>query len=112
MHDLEMGVSIQPGLTAYENTQALALVSAPLITSNSLHVFSTVAAGTGAALAPASLPARILVCNRSGEDLLVWPPIGGSINQTTINAPWTVPIDTVATFLPIGPGVLNWYTSG
>jgi hypothetical protein len=68
---------IVTGLTAAGSTQATALS----ITA-SANIFGTVASGTGAILA-SSDGCRILVRNGGANALLVYAPVGGTMNGTS-----------------------------
>lgn len=79
------------GLIGLGTTQATALpIHSPL------NVFSSVPSGTGAVL-PGALPSGMMqgdsclvVNNDSTNALLVYPPVGGTINQLSANAGFSV----------------------
>lgn len=69
------------------------------------NVFTTVGASTGGTL-PANYQAgdSTYVSNSTGTNaLLVWPPLGGSINGLATNAGYTVAINKSANFIALSP---------
>ena len=77
--------SYSTAITAAGTTQANAYV----ITATT-NQFSTVASGSGAIL-PAGLPGQIVfVANDSANALLLYPPVGGLIDQAVANAAVTI----------------------
>ena len=68
---------VQTGLTAAGSTQATAL---PITAS--ANIFGTVASGTGAILAQSD-GCRVVVRNGGANALLVYAPVGGTMNGTS-----------------------------
>lgn len=92
---------VQSGLSAV-NAQAIVgtiantLTAAGTVQGNAvaltadLNRFTTVAAGTGA-IAPAMNPSdSIQIFNAGANALLVYPPVGGTINALALNAGYSV----------------------
>ncbi len=109
LHDVHaFGIGSAPGLTATGNDQASALPVGP----GCYCEFTTVGSGTGAILTAASLPARFVIANASATyDLLLYPPVGGSLNSASVNTPYAVGPGDVAVCYP-RDGILNWYVTG
>jgi len=90
------------GQTANNTTQA----TATAITAD-VTVFSTVAS-TGAAILPAGGAADILVMNGQATNaLVVFPPIGGTINGGSANASYSQAVSKCARYVTADG--LNWY---
>jgi hypothetical protein len=89
------------GLTAAGSTQATALA----ITAD-VNVFGTVASGTGAILA-FSDGARILVRNGGANALLVYAPVGGTMNGSS-NGSLSIATTKNAEF--VSRDGRNWYS--
>ena len=81
------------GLTATGTTQGTAYA----ITA-STSVFATVPAGTGAILPSAGANDVLTVANHSGTTLMVYPPVGGKINNRTANYGVAMPGNTAVEF--------------
>jgi len=80
-----MATSIATSATANGSTQGTAYP----ITTTSVQ-FTTVASGTGAIL-PTCVPGqRIFIANDGANNLLLYPPSGGVIDQSTTNTPVTI----------------------
>jgi len=77
-----IGGTVTTNLTATGSTQATAL-----LVSDDFNVVTTTAASTGVVL-PATLTAgdTIIVANYGANTLSVYPPVGGKINNGTLNA--------------------------
>jgi glutamate-1-semialdehyde aminotransferase len=90
------------GQSASNTTQA----TATAITAD-VTVFSTVAS-TGAAILPAGGSADILVMNGQATNaLVVFPPIGGTINGGSANASYSQAVSKCARYVTADG--LNWY---
>jgi hypothetical protein len=91
-------------LTAVGITQATAFQ----LLNNCSHEFTTVATGAGAVLPPPNLPWQndITVANNSAVAMLVYPPVGGSINAGTENASFSLVAGGSVTFWASSP--TNW----
>jgi glutamate-1-semialdehyde aminotransferase len=90
------------GQTANNTTQA----TATAITAD-VTVFSTVAS-TGAAILPTGGAADILVMNgQASNALVVFPPIGGTINGGSANASYSQAVSKCARYVTADG--LNWY---
>jgi hypothetical protein len=100
-----VGQRLLTGLTATGTNQATAY---PLWPGNTQHEFTTVASGTGALL-PSAIPSTISVHNAGANALLIYPPVGGTIDGGSVNAPATVAAGATSTFWVAEP--LSWYTS-
>ncbi|TDN70414.1 hypothetical protein [Paraburkholderia sp. BL10I2N1] len=70
--------------------------------------FSTVAANAGAIL-PAGGGAEINVFNGGANALLVYPPVGGNVNQGTVNVAFSVAVGKNCLFQ--SPDGLNWFAT-
>lgn len=92
---------VTTGLTAAGSTQATALA----ITAD-VNVFGTVASGTGAILA-FSDGARILVRNGGANALLVYAPVGGTMNSSSNGS---LSIGTAKNAEFISRDGRNWYS--
>ncbi len=82
----------------------------PLIDGNAYHEFTIVAAGTGARLPVPTqpLPMTVLVRNAGASTLTIYPPVGGTIDGGSVNAPTTVATSVGASYWAADP--LTWYT--
>ena len=90
------------GQSASNTTQA----TATAITAD-VTVFSTVAS-TGAAILPTGGAADILVMNgQASNALVVFPPIGGTINGGSANASYSQAVSKCARYVTADG--LNWY---
>lgn len=90
------------GQSASNTTQA----TATAITAD-VTVFSTVVS-TGAAILPAGGAADILVMNGQATNaLVVFPPIGGTINGGSANASYSQAVSKCARYVTADG--LNWY---
>jgi hypothetical protein len=95
------------GLTAAGTDQGTALpVTAPSV----IHVFGTVASGTGAVLGITHAPAEVVIANQGANALSVYPPSGGSINGGATNGSFSLAAGLAATFRTIDLSTLTWYT--
>lgn len=68
-------------LTATGTTQTDALLLPATV-----NVFTTTASGTGARLPPFEVSAGFIVANLGANALLLYPPVGGTINGGAANA--------------------------
>ena len=80
-----ISTTITTAATANGSTQATAY---PIVTT--AVQFTTVAAGTGAILPTVPAGTRLFIANDGGNNLLVYPPVGGVIDQASVNAAITV----------------------
>ena len=92
----DMGIA----LVAAGTTQATALAVV-----NDINIFSTVAAGAGAIL-PTFGSAFVTVFNNGANALLVYPPVGGSVNQAALNTAFSVAAGKSCTFQT--PDGMTW----
>jgi hypothetical protein len=76
---------VATGLTATGTTQATALQLGA-----DINVCSTVAASTGVILQPMNPGDEVIVRNGGANALLVYPPVGGTINALSANAGYSV----------------------
>jgi len=97
---------VETGLTAIGSTQANAF---PL-NNNTQNEFTTVGSGTGCILPMAfpSPPSQISVFNAGSNALAVYPPLGGTINGGTVNAPYSLAAGTGLTYW--ASSLSNWYS--
>jgi len=95
--------AIITGLTATGSIQANAFA----LVGNGNHEFTTVASGTGAILPSPALPSEIAIYNAGANALLVYPPVGGTINGGTVNA--SVSLAAAAAITYWASSGLNWY---
>ena len=87
-------------------TSATTQATAYAITAD-ITVFSTVAS-TGAAILPAGGAADILVMNNQATNaLIVFPPVGGTINGGSANASYSQAVSKCARYVTADG--LNWY---
>jgi hypothetical protein len=86
------------GITATGTTQATAFG----LTNSTYHEFTTVASGSGAILPIPFIPSPVTIYNNTATALLVYPPVGGTIDSGTVNA---------AISLAAGTGVQYWASS-
>jgi hypothetical protein len=92
---------VTTGLTAAGTNQATALVI-----SSDANVFGTVASGTGAVLTSAD-GANILVRNGGANALLVYAPVGGTMNGT---ANGSLSIATTKNAMFYSANGVDWYS--
>jgi len=86
--------SASAGLVATGTTQADALI---IQVSN--NQYTTVAAGTGAVIPSFTQPGDVIrVFNNGANTLLVYPPLGGAINNGATNAGFSVAANKGAQF--------------
>lgn len=72
-------------------------------------VFSTVVAGTGVRLPSASpLRREFVICNRGANTLLIYPPVGSSINGLSVNA--SVSLSPASSIRLIADGTGNYWS--
>ena len=97
---------VETDLTAIGSTQANAF---PL-NNNTQNEFTTVGSGTGCILPMAypSPPSQISVFNAGSNALAVYPPLGGTINGGTVNAPYSLAAGTGLTYW--ASSLSNWYS--
>jgi hypothetical protein len=86
------------GLAATGTTQATAF----LLSNITYHEFTTVAIGSGAILPTPSIPSEVTIYNDGANALLVYPSVGGTLNNGSVNAPVS---------LAAGTGVQYWASS-
>lgn len=90
---------------AVEGTVANSLVATGTIQGNALALpadinrFGTVAAGTGAIIPPCNGGDELTVVNAGANALLVYPPVGGTINSLAANAGYSVAAATPTCFI-------------
>jgi hypothetical protein len=89
------------GLTAAGSTQATALTI-----SADMNVFGTVASGAGAVLAVAD-GARIFVRNGGANALLVYAPVGGTMNGTSNGS---LSVATTKNAMFFSANGVDWYS--
>lgn len=89
------------GLTAAGSTQATALAI-----SADANVFGTVASGTGAVLAVPDA-ARVLVRNGGANALLVYAPVGGTMNGTSNGS---LSVATTKNAMFFSANGVDWYS--
>jgi hypothetical protein len=89
------------GLTAAGSTQATALAI-----TEGVNVFGTVASGTGAILAIANA-ARVFVRNGGANALLVYAPVGGTMNGTSNGS---LSVATTKNALFFSANGVDWYS--
>lgn len=83
------------GLVATGSTQGTALML-----PSDVNVFTTVAASTGCLLNANPAPGdEILVANLGANALLVYPPVGGTIQGGSVNAGFSVAASKTAKFI-------------
>ena len=74
------------------------------------NVFTTVASGGACTLDYQGQPIEIVILNYGANTLTVFPPIGWSMNNGTVNAGATVTANTSMTFIAGDPnGSSYWY---
>ncbi len=92
--DLMMCGGVELGLTAAGASQATALLIPGGVTQ-----FATVGTGTGGILpAPGGVGQLLVVTNNGANALLVYPPVGGKINNGTVNVGLSVAAGKSAIF--------------
>jgi len=91
-------------LTATGSTQATAL-----LLPNDNNGFGTVASGTGAILQDGSPGDECFVANFGANALLVYPPIGQSINALSANAGFSIAAAGKACFIKLS--ATRWATN-
>ena len=96
---------LMTGLTATGTNQATAF---PLA-HHAAHEFISVPAGTGAVLPVPRLPSEVSVFNGGLNALAIYPPIGGTINGGSANAPVT--LAAVAGITLWASSLSSWYTT-
>ncbi len=93
------------GLTATGTSQTTAL---PL-DNNAIHEFTTVAASTGCILPVPKLTTQVTIINAGVSTLAVYPPVGGTITNGTVNA--SVSLTSGSTVVYTANSLTNWYAS-
>jgi hypothetical protein len=83
------------GQSAAGSTQATAF---PITNNFAFTEFSAVIAGTGAILPAAIYPSRHDVVNDGTNTLLVYPPIGGTVDGGSVNQPYSLAAGSAAIF--------------
>ena len=96
--------SLHTGLTALGSTQSTAFH----LTNNTWHEFTSVPIGSGAILPAGMAPSEIRVFNNSANPLLVYPPMGGTINAGTANLSVSLAAGNGLTYWASSPS--NWYS--
>lgn len=86
--------TVAAGLTALGTTQANALAIGA-----DVNQFTTVAAGTGAVLPPMNPGDSCVIFNKGANALLVYPPVGGTINSLGLNAGYSVATATPSCYV-------------
>lgn len=76
--------------------------------TTSVAVFSTVAANSGALLPRAAKSDEVMVRNGGANALLVYPPVGGTINGGSTNAAFSVTAAKGAIFRCVSDDGLTW----
>ncbi|MEM5400859.1 hypothetical protein [Paraburkholderia unamae] len=108
VYDLEAkaicGNTMVTGFTSAGTTQATA---APLPLADYV-VVATNAAGAGVSL-PNPGAAEINILNMSANALLVYPPVGGNVNQAAVNTGFSVAAGKNAQFQ--SPDGTNWFAT-
>ena len=102
----EVRTWVETGLTATGWSEAYVF---PL-SGNTQNEFTTVGSGTGCILPMAypSPPSQISVFNAGSNALAVYPPLGGTINDGTVNAPYSLAAGTGLTYW--ASSLSNWYS--
>ncbi len=95
--------SVLEGLVATGSSQADAF---PLV-NDSFYQFVTVDSGTGALLPVAKIPSQVTLWNGGANALSVYPPVGGTINDEVVNAPYSVAMASAASIFATDAG--TWY---
>jgi hypothetical protein len=91
------------GLTAAGNSQTTAF----LLDNGVYHEFTTVGSGQGCVLpVPVELPREITISNNGGHALLVYPQVGGTIDNGSANAAVSVAAGSSVTYWPTS--FTNW----
>lgn len=72
-----------------------------------MNNFTTVPSNSGAIL-PTTNSTRIIVRNAGANTLLVYPPVGQTINGAATNAPYSQSIGSIAEYIQIGTN--TWFT--
>ena len=93
-------------LTATGTNQATALQLAGL---SSLQEVTTVASSTGVLLPVIKLPATVTIANQGANTLAIFPSLGGTIDNGTVNTSVTLASGKSATFT--ASSLTNWYTA-
>lgn len=97
--------AVHTGRTAAGTNQA----SASKLGNNIFEEFSTVASGTGAVLPSFNLtPSQVLVSNGGANTLLIYPPLGSTIDNGSANASVSITAGTTKMFWASSP--TNWYS--
>lgn len=82
------------GLTAIGSSQTTSFV----LFLGTFHQFSTVPPSTGAILPSGQLPQTLSVANGGSNALLVYPPVGGTLNGGSLNAAYSLAAGATAIF--------------
>jgi hypothetical protein len=91
------------GLTAAGNSQTTAF----LLDNGVYHEFTSVGSGQGCVLpTPVELPREITISNNGGSALLVYPQVGGTIDNGSANASVSVAAGNSVTYWPTS--FSNW----
>ncbi len=100
------GRAIYTGLTAAGSTQATALQLAGR--GDSLVELTSVPSSSGVMLPPPILPMKVEIANQGANTLSIYPQVGGTIDNGTVNAAITLAAGKAAVFE--ASSLTNWYT--
>lgn len=99
------GQSVLSGLTATGASQATAYQ----LLNDCDHEFTAVASSTGAVLPMARLASAVRAWNGGASTLSVYPPVGGTVDGASVNAPFSVSASAGAQFF--AADLLTWYST-
>lgn len=99
-----VGETIKTGIAAAGNSQATAR---QLTETVNVIATATATSADGVRLPPASIGARCIVINKSGQTLDVWPSTGDRIENGSVNAETTQTNNTHDTYYAVDGE--NWY---
>ena len=100
------GRALYTGLTAAGSSQTTALQLAGR--GDSIQEVTTAASSTGVMLPPVILPMRVEIANQGSNTLTIYPQVGGTIDNGTLNAGVTLGAGKAAIYE--ASSLTNWYT--
>ena len=100
-----VALSFSYGLVASQTTQA-GSSSVPA----QRNVFTSVPSGTSVTMGSPGLPEEVVIINRGGNTLTVFPPVGWSFNNGTVNASISIDNGSALTFISGDPNESSWWT--
>ena len=103
-NDFISGLNIGGTINSYVAAGASQATGVPITTSTAV-----ITSGTGGVTLPASGFVSVVVMNRTGSTINLWPNLGAKIETASINAAWTLANN--ATALMVQTSATQWWSS-